>query len=86
MEMKHLNAGKLRTAGYDRASRTLRVELEDGRCLDYSGVSEALWQRLAGSASAWSVYRDHIEEQFTCRPAPRQGKGPKANPLDDLFV
>ncbi|MBV8646369.1 KTSC domain-containing protein [Paludibacterium sp.] len=85
MEMKRLNAGKLRAVGYDRASRTLRVELDDGKLLDYSHVGESLWQRLVTSAAAWSFYRDNIEDQFSCKLAARGDSGPKANPLDELF-
>ncbi|HEY5764350.1 MAG TPA: KTSC domain-containing protein, partial [Rhodocyclaceae bacterium] len=54
MEMKRLNAGRLRAAGYDARSRILRVELDDGSAIDYSGVGEELWRRLASSGSAWS--------------------------------
>ena len=84
MEMKRLNAGKLRSAGYDARSRTLRVELDDGTAIDYSGVSEDLWRRLASSGSAWSFYRDNIEEEFTGKRSRITGER-KGNPLDDLF-
>ena len=30
MEMKRVNAGKLRSIGYDQRERILRVELDDG--------------------------------------------------------
>ena len=84
MEMKRLNAGKLRAAGYDARSRTLRVELDDGTAIDYSGVGEELWRRLASSGSAWSFYRDNIEEEFTGQRS-RTAGAKQANPLDDLF-
>lgn len=84
MEMKRLNAGRLRAAGYDARSRTLRVELDDGTAIDYSGVGEELWRRLSTSGSAWSFYRDNIEEEFTGQRSRSKGeKNP--NPLDDLF-
>lgn len=84
MEMKRISSGKLRAIGYDARARILRVELDDGRTLDYSGVGIGIWQRLSSSGSAWSYYRDNIEEEFTaCRAASTTGK--KANPLDDLF-
>jgi hypothetical protein len=38
MEMKRINAGKLRAIGYDPRERILRVEFEDGTAIDYSGV------------------------------------------------
>lgn len=66
MEMKPINAGKLRAIGYDPRERLLRVELEGGVAIDYAGVSQDVWKRLSGAASgaAWSYYRDHIEEEF----------------------
>lgn len=84
MEMKRLNAGRLRAAGYDARSRILRVELDDGSAIDYSGVGEELWRRLASSGSAWSFYRDNIEDEFTGQRS-RIAGDKKANPLDDLF-
>ncbi len=84
MEMKRINAGKLRAIGYEPKSRTLRVELDDGRMLDYGGVGDEVWRRLQGSGSAWSYYRDNIEDEYACRPAASSDK-PKANPLDGLF-
>lgn len=86
MEMKRVTAGKLRAIGYDPKQRLLRVEMDDGNLIDYTGVGEAIWQRLATSSSAWSYYRDNIEEEFSSRRADRtDSSGPKSNPLDSLF-
>ena len=86
MEMKCINAGKLRAIGYDPRERTLRVEFDDGSAIDYEGVGNEVWRRLSTSGSAWSYYRDNIEEEFSGRRgravlAPEK----KANPLDELF-
>ena len=86
MEMKRINAGKLRAIGYDPRERTLRVELDDGSAIDYVGVGNEVWRRLSTSGSAWSYYRDNIEEEFSSRrgrAVPASEK--KANPLDELF-
>lgn len=84
MEMKRIHSGKLRAAGYDARTRTLRVEFDDGRLLDYTGVGEEIWRRLSSSSSAWSYYRDNVEEEFPATPAGRATPKGK-NPLDDLF-
>jgi hypothetical protein len=84
MEMKRISSGKLRAIGYDARARTLRVELDDGSVIDYAGVGEEIWRRLSGSGSAWSYYRDNIEEEFAGRRASGK-REPKVNPLDDLF-
>jgi hypothetical protein len=67
MEMKRINAGKLRAIGYDQRERILRVELDDGSAIDYSGVGQEVWRKLSTSAAAWSYYRDNIEEEFSGR-------------------
>lgn len=84
MEMKKINAGKLRAIGYDARGRVLRVEFEDGTAIDYSGVGTEVWRKLSTSGSAWSYYRDNIEEEFTGR---RSMIKPNANrqQLYDLF-
>lgn len=83
--MKRIHSGRLRGAGYDTRERLLRVEFDDGSQLEYTGISSELWRRLSTSSSAWSVYRDSIEEEFTGRKvaAASAAKGP--NPLDALF-
>lgn len=86
MEMKRINAGKLRAIGYDPKERTLRVEFDDGSAIDYSGVGQEVWRKLSTTGSAWSYYRDNIEEEFSGRrgrAAVSSAKGP--NPLADLF-
>ena len=85
MEMKRINAGKLRAIGYEPRERTLRVELDDGGAIEYTGVGQEVWRRLSTSGSAWSYYRDNIEEEFTGRRAATTPKTNKSNPLEDLF-
>ena len=88
MEMEKINSGKLRAIGYDAPARLLQVQLDDGNMLQYSGVGEEAWRRLGHSGSAWSYYRDNIEEEFTARRVSAHATasipGGK-NPLDDLF-
>ena len=84
MDMKRISSGKLRAIGYDARQRILRVELDDGSQIDYSGVGEEIWRRLSSSGSAWSYYRDNIEEEYAGRRVSASGEK-KANPLDDLF-
>jgi hypothetical protein len=84
MEMKKINAGKLRAIGYDRRERVLRVEFDDGSAIDYSGVGEHVWQTLSTSGAAWSYYRDNIEEEYTGRRGRVQSQA-KKQALDDLF-
>lgn len=87
MEMKKINAGKLRAIGYDPRQRILRVEFEDGSAIDYSSVGTEVWRRFSGSGSAWSFYRDNIEEEFqgqASRVKP-PGKSRQLEDLENLF-
>lgn len=67
MEMKKVNAGKLRAIGYDAGSRLLRAEFDDGRIAEYAGVPQETFRRLSGSGSMWSYFRDNIEDEYTAR-------------------
>lgn len=84
MEMKRVNAGKLRAMGYDARARQLRVELDDGNAIDYAGVSPDVWRKLSTSASAWSYYRDNIEEDYTGKTS-RVRRESDRKALEDLF-
>ncbi|MES3021406.1 MAG: KTSC domain-containing protein [Pseudomonadota bacterium] len=84
MEMKRINAGKLRAIGYDARERVLRVEFDDGTAIDYQGVGTEVWRKLSTSGSAWSYYRDNIEEEFSGkRGVARKPERPAG--LDALF-
>ena len=84
MEMKRINAGNLRAIGYDARERVLRVEFDDGSAIDYAGVGTEVWRRFSTTASAWSFYRDNIEEEFSGRRGVvRPQKTSSA--LEDLF-
>lgn len=84
MEMLKISSGRLRAIGYDAGRRALRVQLDDNSLLEYSGVGDALWRRFRSSGSAWSFYRDNIEEEFAVQRVSEKTSGGR-NPLDDLF-
>ena len=85
MDMKRIHSGRLRAAGYAPRERLLRVELDDGSLIEYSGVGDEIWRRLSSSGSAWSYYRDVIEEEFTGRRVGKYAHPSDLNPLDALF-
>lgn len=84
MEMKKINSGKLRAIGYDAKARLLQVQLDNGDTLQYSGIGEEMWRRLSSSSTAWSYYRDNIEEEFTVKKVSASAPAGR-NPLDELF-
>jgi hypothetical protein len=67
MDMKPVSAGNLRAIGYDEGQRLLRVELNSGNLVEYSGVSAETWRRFSTSSSMWSFFRDNIEENYAER-------------------
>ncbi len=85
MEMKKVNAGKLRAIGYDESKRTLQVELEGGSALAYANVGASIWRNFQSSGNQWSYYRDNIEEEYTAQPVSTKTSSNGKNPLDDLF-
>jgi hypothetical protein len=84
MDMKRINAGKLRAIGYDARERILRVEFDDGSAIDYAGVGSEVWRRFSTSGAAWSFYRDNIEEEFAGKRG-RAAVDSKRAELDALF-
>jgi hypothetical protein len=84
MDMKRINAGKLRAIGYDARERILRVEFDDGGAIDYAGVGSEVWRRFSTSGAAWSFYRDNIEEEFAGTRG-RAAVASKRAELDALF-
>jgi hypothetical protein len=67
MEMKKVNAGKLRAIGYDAGPRLLRVEFDDGRVVEYASVPQETWRRFSTAGSMWSYFRDAIEDEYASR-------------------
>jgi len=63
MEMKKMNGGSLRAAGYDERARKLVVELTAGT-FEYTGVPSEVWRRFSTASSPWSYYRDNIDEEY----------------------
>ena len=67
MEMRQVNAGKLRAIGYDAGTRLLCIEFDDRRLIEYAGVPQECWRRLSTSGSMWSYFRDTIEDEYTAK-------------------
>jgi hypothetical protein len=53
----------VRSVSFDRATHTLRVELEDG-VYDFADVPERLYDELARSAMPDEFFREHIRDEF----------------------
>ena len=67
IERKPLRRGGIKSAGYDRASRTLEIEFDNGSIVQHTAVGEAIAQRFLSSSSPASYYKDNIEEEYPAR-------------------
>lgn len=67
MERKKIGRGGIRSAGYDRSSRELEIELDSGVIVRHSGVGEEIARRFLTSAAPASYYKDNIEEEYPSR-------------------
>ncbi|MCX8003859.1 MAG: KTSC domain-containing protein [Burkholderiaceae bacterium] len=67
IERKPIRRGGIRSAGYDRASRILEIEFDDGSIVQHTAVGEEIARRFLTASSPASVYRDTIQDEYTQR-------------------
>jgi hypothetical protein len=65
MERRRVNSSKLRSVGYDEATRTLEVEMSDGQVFQYIGVYPEVHRRLMAAPNPTSFFDDKIAEEYT---------------------
>jgi hypothetical protein len=68
MERKRVNSSKLRSIGYDEGTRTLEIEMSNGRVFQYSGVYPEVYRRLMAAPNPTSFYDDKIADEYTAKP------------------
>jgi hypothetical protein len=67
IERKPIRRGGIKSAGYDRASRILEIEFDNGSVIQHTSVGEEIARRFLASSSPASEYRDNIQEEYTSR-------------------
>jgi hypothetical protein len=67
IERKPIRRGGIKSAGYDRASRVLEIEFDNGSVIQHTAVGEELARRFLSASSPASIYKDTIQEEFTVR-------------------
>jgi hypothetical protein len=82
MERKPLRSGKLKSAGYDAASRTLEIEFENGEVLQYAPFAPEMFRRFTASTAPWSYFQDNIEDEYLAKKVPKSGSASAPNPFD----
>jgi hypothetical protein len=67
MQRKRVNSSKIRSVGYDDATRTLEVEMSDGQVFQYSGVYPEVYRRFMAAPNPTSFFDDKIAEEYTAK-------------------
>ena len=67
MQRKRVNSSKLRSVGYDEATRTLEVEMSNGQVFQYSGVYPEVYRRFMAAANPTSYFDNKIAEEYTAK-------------------
>lgn len=67
IERKPIRRGGFKSAGYDRSTRVLEIEFDNGSVIQHTAVGEEIARRFLSSTSPLSYYKDNIQEEFTIR-------------------
>ncbi len=67
IERKPIRRGGIKSAGYDRSSRVLEIEFDNGSVIQHTAVGEEIARRFLASNAPASVYKDTIQEEFSIR-------------------
>ena len=67
MERKRVNSSRLRSVGYDEQSRTLEVEMSNGKVFQYSGVYPEVHRRFMAAPNPTAFFDDKIAEEYSAK-------------------
>jgi len=67
IERKLIRRGGIKSAAYDRASRVLEIEFDNGQVMQHTAVGEEIARRFLSSSAPGSYYKDNIQEEFTIK-------------------
>ena len=84
MPTRNFNAGRIRKADYDSASRQLDLHWDDGKVLAYKHVPEEVFRRLCSAPNPTTYWEDRIAEEYP-KGTPRSGPAGGGKKLSDLF-
>lgn len=80
-----LHTQRLRSAGYDDASRTLEIAFHDGSLRTYRGVPAEVARRFLASPNPASFWEDRIADEYPVTTGRAAGASDAASKLNDLF-
>jgi hypothetical protein len=65
LERKPIRRGGIKSAGYDRGTRILEIEFDNGSVIQHTAVGEEIARLFLASSAPASYYKDNIQEEFT---------------------
>ena len=67
MQRKRVNSSKVRSVGYEEATKTLEVEMSNGQVFQYTGVYPEVYRRFMAAPNPTSFFDDKIAEEYTAK-------------------
>lgn len=64
MKYRQVNSSMISAVGYDKDTRSLRVQFKNHDVWEYSGVDEAQYNALLSAKSVGSHFHKHIKGKF----------------------
>ena len=65
----HPDESPVRAVHFDRATHTLRVELEGGQAYDFADIPERVYDELARTPTPDEYFRAHVQNEFAGSPS-----------------
>ena len=72
MRARRLNSSLIDRIVFDEEAHTLRILFRNARAYIYEGVPRAIYDGLAGAASAGAFFNAAIKGRYPCRPERRR--------------
>ncbi len=69
MRARRLRSSLIDRIVFDEEAHTLLVSFRNARRYLYHGVPRAIYDALAGAASAGRFFNEHVRGQYACTPA-----------------
>jgi hypothetical protein len=63
--MTYVTSSNLQAVDYDSLTATLTIEFHSGRCYQYHGGTETIYQQLLSAASKGHFFSSFIRDRFT---------------------
>ncbi|HBS07175.1 MAG TPA: KTSC domain-containing protein [Leptospiraceae bacterium] len=66
MEMISFDSKAIKAAGYDEATRIMKITFKEGKTFTFCNVPPAIYHGLRDAVSKGGYYHDHIKGRYHC--------------------